>query len=232
MVIEWSMRLDRHGAIVRGQIIGALLTVGLLLPVQRLEAIQRDTCREIRDRYEGLALRLRIDLKAATGAAEPNVISLEGVGYPRERSPVLFGSLETVFLQRITSEGGVRLGLIVYRSAEEASRLRASAIPGPSLDNPAYGRTLAAFARQGSTTVMLELQAGKKDPQGQLDEIETLLDRVFYLKSEPSPEDLENFVRRHTGMPISRLRALTGLPEERIRTLLKDAAPASQDAPP
>ena len=74
--------------------------------------------------------------------------------------------------------------------------------------------------------------SGKKDPQGQLDEIETLLDRVFYLKSEPSPEDMENFVRRHTGMPISRLRDLTGLPEERIRTLLKDAAPASQDAPP
>ena len=227
------MRLDRHGAIVRGRIIVALLTVGFLLPVQRLEAIKRDTCREIRDRYEGLALRLRIDLKAATGAAEPNLISLEGVDYPRARSPVLFGSLETVFLQRIISEGGARLGLTVYRSAEEANRLRASAIPGPSLANPAYGRTLAAFARQGSTTVMLELQAGKKDPQGQLDEIETLLDRVFYLKSEPSPEDMENFVRRHTGMPISRLRDLTGLPEERIRTLLKEAAaPASQDAPP
>ncbi len=227
------MRLDRNESIDRGQLIVALLIAGFLLPVQRLEAIQRDTCREIRDRYEGLALRLRIDLKAATGAAEPNIVSLEGVGHPRERSPVLFGNLETVFLQRIISEGGARLGLIVYRSEEEASRLRASAIPGPSLDNPAYGRTLAAFARQGSTTVMLELQAGKKDPQGQMDEIETLLDRVFYLKSEPSPDDLENFVRRHTGMPISRLRALTGLPEERIRMLLKEAAaPASRDAPP
>ena len=232
MVIEWRMRLDRHGAIVRGRIIVALLTVGFLLPVERLEAIQRNTCREIRDRYEGLALRLRIDLKAASGAAEPNLISLEGVGSPSERSPVLFGSLETVFLQRIISEGGARLGLTVYRSEEEANRLRASAIPGPSLANPAYGRTLATFARQGSTTVMLELQAGRKDPQGQLDEIETLLDRVFYLKSEPSPEDMENFVRRHTGMPISRLRDLTGLPEEQIRTLLKDAAAASQDAPP
>ena len=232
MVIEWRMRLHRQGAIVRGQLLVALLTAGFLLPVQRLEAIKRDTCREIRGRYEGLALRLRIDLKAATGAAEPNIISLEGVGSPSERSPVLFGSLETVFLQRIISEGGARLGLTVYRSEEEANRLRASAIPGPSLANPAYGRTLATFARQGSTTVMLELKAGRKDPQGQLDEIETLLDRVFYLKSEPAPEDMENFVRRHTGMPISRLRDLTGLPEEQIRTLLKDAAAASQDAPP
>ena len=224
------MSMDRHPSAVRPLLAIVLLTAGLLWPARDIGAIQRDTCREIRDRYEGLAFRLRIDLKAAAGAAEPNIVSLEGVGQPGERSPVLFGSLETVFVQRIASEGGSRLGLTVYRSEEEARRLRASAIPGPSMANPAYDRTLAAFARQGSTTVLLDLRAGKKDPQGQLDEIETLLDRVFYLKSEPLPEDLENFVRRHTGMPISRLRALTGLPEDRIRSLLKEAAvPAPAD---
>jgi len=222
--------MDRHPSAVRPLLAIVLLTAGLLWPARDIGAIQRDTCREIRDRYEGLAFRLRIDLKAAAGAAEPNIVSLEGVGQPGERSPVLFGSLETVFVQRIASEGGSRLGLTVYRSEEEARRLRASAIPGPSMANPAYDRTLAAFARQGSTTVLLDLRAGKKDPQGQLDEIETLLDRVFYLKSEPLPEDLENFVRRHTGMPISKLRSLTGLPEDRIRSLLKEAAvPAPPD---
>ena len=222
--------MDRHPSAVRPLLAIVLLTAGLLWPARDIGAIQRDTCREIRDRYEGLAFRLRIDLKAAAGAAEPNIVSLEGVGQPGERSPVLFGSLETVFVQRIASEGGSRLGLTVYRSEEEARRLRASAIPGPSMANPAYDRTLAAFARQGSTTVLLDLRAGKKDPQGQLDEIETLLDRVFYLKSEPLPEDLENFVRRHTGMPISKLHALTGLPEDRIRSLLKEAAaPAPAD---
>jgi len=224
------MSMNRHPSAVRPSLAIVLLSAGLLWPARDLGAIQRDTCREIRDRYEGLAFRLRIDLKAAAGAAEPNIVSLEGVGQPGERSPVLFGSLETVYVQRITSEGGSRLGLTVYRSEEEAKRLRASAIPGPSMANPAYDRTLAAFARQGSTTVLLDLRAGKKDPQGQLDEIETLLDRVFYLKSEPLPEDLENFVRRHTGMPISKLHALTGLPEDRIRSLLKEAAaPAPAD---
>lgn len=216
--------MDRHRSAVRPSLAIVLLTAGLLWPAREIGAIQRDTCREIRDRYEGLAFRLRIDLKAAAGTAEPNIVSLEGVGQPGERSPVLFGGLETVYVQRINSEGGSRLGLTVYRSEEEARRLRASAIPGPSMANPAYERTLAAFARQGSTTVLLELRAGKKDPQGQLTEIETLLDRVFYLKSEPAREDLENFVRRHTGMPISRLRAVTGLPEDRIRSLLKEAA--------
>lgn len=223
------MRADRHPAAPRAAFLAAVVAT-CLLPSQATLAIQRDTCKEIRDRYEGLALRLRIDLKTAVGATDPNLVSLDGVGYPSERSPVLFGSLETVFLQRITSEGGSRLGLTVYRSEEEASRLRASAIPGPSMANPAYGRMLATFARQGSTTVMLELKAGKKDPQGQMSEIEILLDRVFYLRSEPSREDLENFVRRHTGMPISRLHALTGLPEDVIRSLVKEA-PAQAGSP-
>jgi hypothetical protein len=218
------VHLNRHPIGRRAAILAALAACLSLCAPRSVRAIQKDTYREIRDRYEGLALRLRIDLKTAVGATDPNLVSLDGVGYPSERSPVLFGSLETVFLQRITSEGGSRLGLTVYRSEEEASRLRASAIPGPSMANPAYGRMLATFARQGSTTVMLELKAGRKDPQGQMNEIEILLDRVFYLQSEPSREDLENFVRRHTGMPISRLHALTGLPEDVIRSLVKEAA--------
>ena len=200
------------------------LAAACLLSAPGAWAIQRDTCKEIRSRYEGLTFRLRIDLKAAGRAVDPNVVDLDGVGYPSERSPTLFSGLETVYLQRITNEGGTRLGLTVYRSQEEANRLRASAIPGPAIANPNYSGTLATYAQQGSTSVILELKAGKKDPQGQLQEIETLLDRVFYVKSEPTREELEAFVRRHTGMPISRLHAMTGLPEEEIRALLKDAA--------
>jgi hypothetical protein len=169
-------------------------------------------------------LRLRVDLKAAGRATDPNVVSLDGVGYPSERSPILFSALDTVYVQRVTNEGGTRLGLTVYRDKEEADRLRASAIPMPSMSNPNYGRTLATFAQQGSTSVVLELKAGKKDAPAQLAEIETLLDRVFYLSSEPTREELERFVRRHTGWSISRLRAATGLPEEDIRAILKDAA--------
>src|SRR2546425_177748 len=195
-----------------------------LLSFTDARAIQRDIFKEIRSRYEGRSFQLRIDLKAAGRATDPNVVSLDGVGYPSERSPILFSSLERVYLQRITSEGATRLGLTVYRSEDEANRLRASAIPGSTMANPNFGRTLATFAQQGSTGVVLEVKAGKKDPQGQLAEIETLLDRVFYLKSEPTRDDLETFVRRHTGWSISRLRAVTGLPEEDIRALLKETS--------
>jgi hypothetical protein len=195
-----------------------------LLPGPSVRAVQRDTRKDIQSRYEGLSFRLRVDLRAARGATDPNVVSMDGVGYPSERSPILFNALETVYLERITSEGGTRLGLTVYRSREEADRLRASAIPSQSMFNPNYGRTIATYAQQGSTSVILELKAGKKDAAGQLAEIETLLDRVFYLKSEPTRGELEMFVRRHTGWSISRLRAATGLPEDEIRVLMKDAA--------
>jgi len=215
-----------QGASERTRLV-AVAAASCLLAASGAWAIQRDTCKEIRSRYEGLSFRLRIDLKAAGRAADPNVVTLDGVGYPSEHSPILFSGLETVYLQRITSEGGTRLGLTVYRSQEEANRLRASAIPGPTMSNPNFGRTLATFAQQGSTSVVLELKAGKKDPQGQMEEIETLLDRIFYLKSEPARAELETFVRRHAGMPISRLRAITGLPEDEIRALLKDASAAS-----
>jgi len=197
-----------------------------LLAVDGALAIERDTYKEIRTRYEGLSFRLRIDLRSAGMAADPNVVSLDGVGHPSERSPILFGSLETVYLQRVTNVGGKRLGLTVYRSLEEANRLRASAIPGPTMSNPNFSGTVAAFAQQGSTGVVLELKAGKKDARGQMEEIEALLDRIFYVKSEATREDLENFVRRHSGWSISRLRASTGLPEDEIRALLKAAPPA------
>ncbi len=201
----------------------ACLAVTLLLSAGPATAIDRATCREIRDRYEGHVLRLRVDLRPATTASDPNVVSLEGVGYARERTPALFGRMETVYVQRIVSEGGSRLGLTVYRSREDADRIRASAVPQPTFINPAAGSTLANFARQDGTSVLLELKAGKKEPAKQLEEIETLLDRLFYLKSEPGREEMEDFVRGHSGMPLSRLRALTGLDPDRIRELLKEA---------
>ena len=204
-----------------------ILVVLLLLSAAPAEAIHRDAYKEVRGRYEGLTLRLRIDLKAAGHAVEPNVVSLEGAGGGRERSPVLFGRLEKVYVERVMSEGPTRLGLTVYRSQEEAARLRATAIPQPGNPNPNFSRTMASFAQQGSTTVVLDLKAGKKDPQHQMEEIETLLDRVFYLKGEPTLEEMQDFVRRHRGMSITQLRSLTGLDPEEIRALLKEA-PASE----
>ncbi|MBI4168494.1 MAG: hypothetical protein HY510_01000 [Acidobacteria bacterium] len=201
----------------------AILLALLLAPAAPAAPVSREIYKDIRGRYEGLTLRLRIDLKAGTSAAIPNVVSLDGVGYGRERAPVVFGRMEKVYLERITSEGSTRLGLTVYRSHEEADRLRASAIPQPTTANPNFGRTVAAFAQQGSTSIVLELKAGKKDAQGQRQEIETLLDRVFY-REEPGREEMEEFVRRHRGLPVSRLRSVTGLDVEVIRRILDEAA--------
>lgn len=210
-----------------------LAALCLALAATPAAAIDRHAAREIRTRYEGMTLRLRVDLRPDTSAHAPNTVALRGVGYTRERDPVIFSRLDQVFIDRITSEGATRLVLTVYRSEEEARRLRASNIPQPTLINPNAGRTLAAFARQGSTTVLLELRASKSDPAGQRDEIEALLDRLFYLKDEPTQDELQEFVRQHPGLSLQRLRALTGLDPEVIRALIAEAsAPPAPAAPP
>ena len=190
-------------------------------------AVGRDVIKDLRGNYEGRSFRLRIDLRPASQAIEPNVLSIEGIGYGREESPVLFGRFEQVFLERITSEGGARVALTVYRNEEEMKRLRASAIPPPIMGMPGATQTLANFAMTGSTTVMLELEAGKKDPDGQRRGIESLLARLFYVDTEPTREELEEFVIAHRLQPIGRLAAVTGLPQDAVRRILEAAPPAN-----
>jgi len=190
-------------------------------------AVGRDVIKDLRGNYEGRSFRLRIDLRPASQAIEPNVLSIEGIGYGREESAVLFGRFEQVFLERITSEGGARVALTVYRNEEEMKRLRASAIPPPIMGMPGATQTLANFAMTGSTTVMLELEAGKKDPDGQRREIESLLARLFYVDTEPTREELEEFVIAHRLQPIGRLAAVTGLPQDAVRRILEAAPPAN-----
>ena len=200
-------------------------------PWEAARAIESHLYKDIRGRYEGLVLRLRIDLNQMTGARAPNVISLGGVGHGREGAPILFGRMERVYIERVTNEGGTRLELTIYRTQQEANRFRASAVPQPSIVNPNYGQTLASFAQLGSTSVLFELEAGKKDPGAQEREIEELLDRVFYVSSEPPREEMETFVRQHRGLPIQRLRELTDLDSATIRRLIEEAAPGP-DRPP
>jgi hypothetical protein len=201
-----------------------VLAALILLAPAPAGALERGVYREIRGRYEGMTLRLRLDLKAPVRAPIPNILTLDGLGHGSERAPVLFGRLEKVFVERVTREGRERLGLTLYRSREDADRLRASAIPPPMSANPNLPGTLAAFARQDSTSVVLELRAGRDDPQAQLREVEILLRRLFY-DADPPRADLEDYVRRHPGLSIARLQALTGLDADTIRSLVAEAAP-------
>ncbi len=200
-----------------------LVLLALLGPTSA-QGVQRDAYHEIRGRYEGMSLRLRVDLMQVTGARPPNVVSLDGIGHGRERARVLFGRLETVYIERVTNEGGSRIGLTVYRTQQEADRFRASNVPQPSFANPNYGRTLASFAQLGSTSVDLELKAPKNQPDAQMREVEALVGRIFYVDAQPTREEVEDFVRQHPGLPVDRLRELTGLEGARVREILREAA--------
>lgn len=202
--------------------VAALLAVAGSPPVL---GVARDVVNEARSAYEGRTLRLRLDLKSAASAIEPNVLTLEGIGYGRPDAPVLFGRLETVYLERVASEGGDRLSLTVYRSREEMQQLRATAIPPPTIGGTPIGmQPMSGFARTGSTMVIFELLAKKKDPAAQREEIDTLMKRLFYLDDAPERGELEEFVRQHRGWPIPRLASVTGLSPDEVRAIL-DAKP-------
>jgi hypothetical protein len=202
--------------------VAALLAVAGSPPVL---GVARDVVSEVRSAYEGRTLRLRLDLKSAASAIEPNVLTLEGIGYGRPDAPALFGRLETVFLERLSSEGGDRLSLTIYRSREEMQQLRATAIPPPTIGGTPIGmQPMSGFARSGSTMVIFELLAKKKDTAAQREEIDALMKRLFYLDDAPERGELEEFVRQHRGWPIPRLASVTGLSPDEVRTIL-DAKP-------
>ena len=205
------------------------LLAAMLLAASPAGSIERDLFKDLRAEYEGMTFQLRVDLRRADAATAPNVMSAAGVGYARERSPVLFQRLQRVYIDRVTNDGKRSIGLTIYRNAGQADQYRALAIPPPALANPNAGGTLAAFAQTDSTEVLLELQAPKSEIGAQRQEIETLLRRLFYIASEPTREELEEVVLMHRGESMGQLQALTGLEVRQIREILERASPGPPD---
>ena len=205
----------------RGRFLIALALVPAFAATAPSLAVPRAVISDLRPRYEGRTLRLRVDLRSSASAIEPNIVTMEGIGYAKKEAPVLFGRLETVYLERLASEGGTRISLTVYRNEDEIRQLRATAVPPPAITGIPTGMSPnPAFARSGSTSVILELTAPKSDPSAQQRQIETMLGKLFYLDGDPTREELEQFVREHRGWPLPRLAAVTGLPEDDIRSLI------------
>jgi hypothetical protein len=202
-------------------VVAVVTAAGAIAAAVPCLAVAHAVLSELRPRYEGRTLRLRADLRSSASAIEPNVMTMEGMGYAKKEAPVLFGRLETVYLERMASEGGTRISLTVYRNQDEIKQLRATAVPPPAITGIPTGMSPnSAFARSGSTSVILELTAPKNDPYAQQREIETMLGKLFYLDGDPTREELEQFVREHHGWPLPRLAAVTGLPEDDIRSIL------------
>lgn len=201
------------------------LLAAVILTASPAGAVKRDLLKQLRAQYEGMTFRLRVDLRPSDVATDPNVISAEGVGYARERSPVLFQRMQNVYVDRVNNEGRQQIGLTIYRNAGEAEHYRALSIPPPALANPNAGGTLAAFARTDSTEVVLRLKSPKDDPAAQRREIAALFGRLFYIGAEPTREELEEIVLTHRDASMGELRALTGLETEAIREILERVSP-------
>ena len=207
-----------------------VLLVLLASPTTAL-AVKREVIRGYQEDFGGRTYRLRVDLQGTNYMSVPNVMTARGFKYQGRQFPVLFHRMQMVYLDRISNESGKSVALTIYRSRNDAGQIRGS-IPSAPM-NPAAGAsetTLGSFARDFSTTVVLELTAEKQDLDGQRGQILDLLQKVFYVREEPTFEEKEAFIRENRDLPVPKLMEMTGLPEQAVRNILehKPAEPPSQ----
>jgi hypothetical protein len=191
-------------------------------------AVKREVIKTYQEEFAEHSYRLRVDLQGTNYLSVPNVVTDRGFNYQGRQFPVMFRELQTVYLARFSNAGGNEVALTIYRTKEDAEQVR-GAVPSTPF-GPAAGTEIAlgAFARDLSTTVTLVLQSEKKDLGAQKDEILRLLNKLFYIKTEPTAEEKEAFIRSHADLPLPKLSSLTGMPEEMIRAILETAKTAPQ----
>ena len=204
------------------------VSIALMLCFSNAGAVKREIIKTYQEEFAEHSYRLRVDLQGTNYLSVPNVATDRGFGYRGRQFPVMFREMEMVYLARFSNAGGNEVALTIYRTKEDAEQIR-GAVPSTPF-GPAAGTEIAlgAFARDLSTTVTLVLQSEKKDLPAQREEILRLLNRLFYIKEEPTAEEKEAFIRSHSQLPLQKLSNLTGMPEEMIRTILE----ASKEAPP
>ncbi len=184
-------------------------------------AVKREIIKSFQDDFGEHTYRLRVDLQGTNYLSVPNVVTDSGFSYRGRQFAVMFREMEMVYLARFSNAGGSEVALTIYRNKNDAEQVR-GAVPSTPF-GPAAGTEIAlgAFARDLSTTVTLELHSAKHDLPAQKEEIVRLLNRLFYLKGEPTAEEKEAFIRSHAQLPLPKLSQLTGMPEEVIRTILE-----------
>jgi len=217
---------------IRPFTLGLLLLLPLALLASDAWAVKREVVKEFQDEIAGRTFRLRVDLQGTNYLAIPNIVSREGFHYRGRQFPVLFREMEMIYVDRVSSDGNKTVALTLYRNKKDAAQIR-GAIPPPPLGPAGQNAetTLGSFARDLSTTVILELRAEKKNPEAQRGEIRELLSRVFFYNMEPTHAEREAYILSHRDVPVFKLAETTGLPEEMVKEILKRDAepPASGD---
>gem|GEM_PF-2402850 len=208
--------------------LAATLFVALVFCPSEAGAVKREVIKTYQEEFAEHSYRLRVDLQGTNYLSVPNVVTDKGFSYQGRQFAVMFRELQTVYLARFSNAGGNEVALTIYRTKEDAEQVR-GAVPSTPF-GPAAGTEIAlgAFARDLSTTVTLVLQSEKKDLAAQKDEILRLLNKIFYIKTEPTAAEKEAFIRSHADLPLPKLANLTGMPEEMVRAILETAKTAPQ----
>jgi hypothetical protein len=201
--------------------LAASLGIAMLLCLSDAGAVKREIIKSFQEDFAEHTYRLRVDLQGTNYLSVPNVVTDSGFSYQGRQFAVMFREMEMVYLARFTNAGSSEVALTIYRNKDDAEQIR-GAVPSTPF-GPAAGTEVAlgAFARDLSTTVTLELRSAKHDLPAQKEEIVRLLNRLFYLKGEPTAEEKEAFIRSHPQLSLTKLSHLTGMPEEVVRTIME-----------
>lgn len=197
-----------------------LIALSLSFPATAL-AVKRSLVKELQSGYAGRTYPLRLDLRGTDYFAALNVVNDQGVHYRGREQVILFYRMETVYLDRVSNEGGQEVRLTLYRNRNDALQIRGSVPAAPMPAGPGRESTLGSFARDLSTAVILELRAGKDDPVAQGAELAALMANLFYLKDLPTYDQKEEFILSHPDLPLARLASITGLAQDLVQGILK-----------
>ena len=183
--------------------------------------VKRTLVNEVQSDYAGRFYQLRADLRGTDSFAAFNVVNEQGIQYRGREMAVLFYRMETVYVDRISSEGKREIRLTLYRNRNDARQIRGSVPAAPLPVGPDRDSAPGSFNRDLSTNVILEFRAGKEDPVAQREEFTALMQSLFYIKEAPTYDQRENFILSHPDLPVPRLSSITGLSEDLVREILK-----------
>src|SRR5713101_2003651 len=133
----------------------------MILPGRTASAMKREVIRQLQEDFAGHTYQLRTDLRGTNYLVSSNVVDEHGIRYHGRELPVLFRQMETVYLDRIFNDGERAVTLALYRSRNDARQIRGAVPAAPIPVGPDRDATLGSFARDLSTSVTLEVTAGK-----------------------------------------------------------------------
>ena len=203
-------------------VVGAL-AISLSADVALADKPSRSAKKAFELKYQGKKFRLRIPLRPSEPYVGAQYVDYEGAHFPNYKQPVMYEAIERVTIDSV-GRSGDGFYIVVAREAGTSDRVVSDQVwegfikerqPAGDAINRAFRESLAIVGLRTGTAAKL------LSDEEEVAAAEELLKKVFYIDSEPTREELLEFVRGHREYPVEALMEITGLSLEDIRGCLE-----------